>query len=190
MAALKLVCFKIKIQNNIEISKPSWWTSVIISLFALLNMELIFSKEIFSKPQFALTQSLSLLCLIAFSHFSLPLMPVWSDFLKCMNVARLSMRRMRSNLSPVILIVRFSVFNSKIQYQRLSPWIENVKWIDVLGNSAIYSLLCLSFDLVGPLPRVSEWWFFFHGLFWLLEIGLNCHHFWGCWRAKGNKILL
>lgn len=56
---------------------------VIISLFALLNMELIFSKKYFLKPQFALTQSLSLLCLIAFSHFP-ALMPVWSDFLKCM----------------------------------------------------------------------------------------------------------
>lgn len=99
---------------------------MIISLFALLNMEVIFSKEIFFKPQFALTQSLLLLCLIAFFHFSLPLMPVLSDFLKCMNVAKLSMRRMRSNLSPVILIVSFSVFNSKTQYQRLSPWVENV----------------------------------------------------------------
>ena len=152
-------------------------------------MEIIFSEEILSEPQFALTQSLFLLCLIAFFHFSLPLMPVLSDFLTYMNVARLSMRRMRSNLSLVILIVRFSVFNRKTQYQRLSPWVENVTWIDVSANSTIYSLLCLSFDLVGPLLRVSEWWFFFHGLFWLLGIGLNCHHFWGCWRAKGNKIL-
>lgn len=53
---------------------------MIISLFALLNMEVIFSEEIFSKPQFALTQSLFLLCLIAFFHFSLPLMLVLSDF--------------------------------------------------------------------------------------------------------------
>ena len=69
-----------KIQNNIEIPKPSWWTSVIISLFALLNMEVIFSEEILSEPQFALTQSLFLLCSIAFFHFSLPLMPVLYDF--------------------------------------------------------------------------------------------------------------
>ena len=135
MAALKPVCFKIKIQSNIKIPKPSWWTSVIISLFTLLNMEVIFSKEIFFKPQCALTQSLLLLCLIAFFHFSLPVMPVLSDFLKCMDVAKLSMRRMRSNLSPVILIVSFSGFNSKTQCQRLSPWVENVMWIDVLGNS-------------------------------------------------------